>query len=191
MTRVFIALEMDSAIQRRLKEVIHQSMRALPSVRWVNSENIHLTLAFLGELNDEELAMATQVAREAVKRCRSFSYQLTSMNIFGTLRQPRTIWIGVEEPSGMLQQLYNVLKQQLEQHSFRTEERPFSPHLTLARVKAPLSREEQQQLQMLLSHKHPISTKAYPVGSIEVVKSELLRDGAVYTALASCFFDEA
>src|SRR5882724_8840411 len=167
MTRTFIALEMHAAVQHNLKELIHQVAHALPGVRWVDPASIHLTLAFLDELDDKRLTMATQAALEAAQRCGSFSYQLGSLGIFGSIQQPRFIWIGVEEPAGMLLRVHSTLKQALEKYGFETEAR-FSPHLTLARLKAPLSSNEQQQLELLLANKQLVSSERYQVGAIEV-----------------------
>lgn len=186
MTRTFIALEMQAAVQRNLEAVIRQAERLLPDVRWVDPASIHLTLAFLGELDEKQLAQATQAAQEAAKRSANFSYQLGSMGIFGTIQRPRVIWVGIEEPSGALLRLHGALKQELERRDFETEARPFSPHLTLARIKDPLHSDEQQQLQRLLSDRQLVSSETYQIKHIELFKSELSRSGAVYTALTSC-----
>ncbi len=188
MTRTFIALEMNENLQRHLEQVIHNGTQLLPNIRWVNPKGIHLTLAFLGELDDAQLADATQAAEVAAQQVRAFHYQLTHLGIFGTVRHPRVLWMGIDEPSGMLNRLQYILHQQLEQRGFELDKRPFSPHLTLARAKAPLSPSEQQRLQQLLEGKQAgiTSTEIYPVQHIDVMKSELSRAGANYTSLQSC-----
>ncbi|MBO0782719.1 MAG: RNA 2',3'-cyclic phosphodiesterase [Ktedonobacteraceae bacterium] len=186
MTRTFIALEKHEAMQRHLERVHRQVAHALPGVRCVDPAGIHLTLAFLGELDDEQLAAATQAAEVAASRCGAFSYRLGQLGIFGSLRQPRVIWMGVDEQSGMLRRLHQTLEHELVRRGFAVDPRPFSPHLTLARCKAPLGPEEQQQLQRLLARQQASSTETYQVRHIEVMKSELFRTGAIYTPLKSC-----
>ena len=179
---------MNENLQRYLEQVIHNGTQLLPNIRWVNPKGIHLTLAFLGELDDAQLADATQAAEVAAQQVRAFHYQLTHLGIFGTVRHPRVLWMGIDEPSGMLNRLQYILHQQLEQRGFELDKRPFSPHLTLARAKAPLSPSEQQRLQQLLEGKQAgiTSTEIYPVQHIDVMKSELSRAGANYTSLQSC-----
>ena len=184
MTRTFIALELDEALQRHLEGLIHQVARQLPALRWVDPVGIHLTLAFLGELSNEQVAEAMNATELAARKIPSFQYRLTSPGIFGSLRQPRVIWIGIDEPSGRLRQLHRVLNTELEQRGFTVDTRPFSPHLTLSRVKEPLKPEEQAILQQFLNGKRSeISSPPYHVGQVSVMESTLSRAGARYTCL--------
>jgi 2'-5' RNA ligase len=184
-TRTFIALEMSTGLQRHLKGFFRQVASALPSLRRVDSAGIHLTLAFLGELTDEQVASAIAAAQDAAQAVSPFSYHLTQPGIFGSARQPRVLWMGIEEPSGALQTLHRSLNAELEARGFETERRPFSPHLTLARGKAPLSPDEQAALQHLLTRPPARSTAShrYLVTGIQVIKSELQQSGARYTVL--------
>ena len=187
MTRTFIALEMNTALQRHLAGVIRQMAQVFPSIRWVDPAGIHLTLAFLAELIDEQLASAQEATRDAAKQCASFKYQLSRLGIFGSPRQPRVIWMGIAESSGMLQHVHQVLSAELQQRGFEVDARPFSPHFTLARVKASLSSEEQAHLRDLLAgNQESISTtQRFSAEHLVVVKSELLREGARYSVLNS------
>jgi len=198
MTRTFIALELNAALQRFLGEIISHVSQELPDVRWVDPAGIHLTLAFLGELTDEQLAAAIGASEEAAQKATPFEYRLKGLGIFGSPQQPRVIWMGIEDlPSGQiqgspLQQLHRVLTKELELRGFVTEKRPFSPHLTLARNKRSLSLDEQQRLQRLLhSKKAGASSPIYGVKHLCVMKSELYRTGAKYTCLQECFFSKA
>jgi len=186
MTRTFIALELDESLQRFLGNVIHRLAQQLPSVRWVNPSGIHLTLAFLGELFDEQLPAAKQAADAAAQQITPFEFRLKELGMFGSQRQPRVIWMGIEESSGNLFRLHGVLNRELELRGFEVDSRPFSPHLTLARIKQPLNADEQQTLQRLLASKEsaPSSPRQY-AHDLSVMKSELLRSGARYTCLAA------
>jgi RNA 2',3'-cyclic 3'-phosphodiesterase len=186
MTRTFIALEMNA--QRHLAEVIRQVAQALPRVRWVDPSGIHLTLAFLGELDDAQLAQAIEAANLAARQIQPFTYHLTRLGIFGSPRQPRVVWMGIEERTGSLTRLHRALQQELERHGFETEARPFSPHLTLARVKTPLAPDDLQRLQDILAGTQSglVSPHEYTVQYVNVMKSELLRSGAHYTCLRAC-----
>jgi len=197
MTRTFIALELPESLQRFLGSIIHQAAEDLPDLRWVDSAGIHLTLAFLGELDDERLAAAIDAAQTAAQQAVPFEYRLKGLGVFGSSLQPRVIWMGIEDqPSGQiqgspLQRLHRVLAKELEQRGFELEKRPFSPHLTLARVKQPLSAYEQQSLQRLLHSKQAgASSSLHHVDHLSVMKSELSRAGAKYTCLRALAFSK-
>jgi 2'-5' RNA ligase len=198
MTRTFIALELNEALQRFLGEIISSASRELPDLRWVDPAGIHLTLAFLGELTDEQLAAAIQASEVTAEKATPFEYRLKGLGIFGSSHQPRVIWMGIEDlPSGKiqgspLQQLHRVLIKELELRGFETEKRPFSPHLTLVRIKQSLTPDEQQRLQRLLHSKRAgASSPVYRVNRLCVMKSELSRTGAKYTCLRECFFSKS
>jgi RNA 2',3'-cyclic 3'-phosphodiesterase len=198
MTRTFIALELNEALQRFLGEIMSQASQALPDLRWVDARGIHLTLAFLGELNDEQLIQAISAAEAAAHKATPFEYCLKELGIFGSSLQPRVIWMGVEDlPSGKvqgspLQLVHRVLSKELELRGFEVEKRPFSPHLTLARIKQPLLPDAQQRLQRLLHGRLVgIYSTIYPANTLCVMKSELSRSGAKYTCLKECFFSKS
>jgi 2'-5' RNA ligase len=184
MTRTFIALELDESLQAYLGGIIHRMAQELPNLRWVDPAGIHLTLAFLGELSDEQLVEAMQAAELAARKVPPFGYRLSHAGVFGSPRQPRVIWIGIDEPTGRLLQLHQALNQELEQRGFEVDKRPFSPHLTLCRIKTPLKPDEQQRLQRLIAARDVISSAStYHVRHLSVMKSELSRTGARYTCL--------
>ena len=185
MTRTFIALEMNEHLQSHLAAVIRQLASALPRLNWVDPSGIHLTLAFLGDLDDARLEQAMQVTASAVQQVRPFSYRLSRVGTFGSSRQPRVVWMGIEEKSGVLSRLHYLLNQELERRDFVTDSRPFSPHLTLARIKNPLAPDELERLHTLLAGKQQdlVSANEYAVQHVNVMKSKLLRSGAIYTCL--------
>lgn len=190
MTRTFIALELDSSQQHFLGNVIRQGKLLLPDLRWVDPTGIHLTLAFLGELSDGQLEKAMAAAQYAATASRPFAYRLSGLGTFGPRRQPRVLWMGISEPSGALHLAQSALALALEQQGFPAEQRPFSPHLTLARIKSPLTSEQLQLLQQLLS-RYQFATSAYRTTHLSVMKSDLARSGARYTCLRECAFGEA
>ena len=184
MTRTFIALELDESLQSYLSRIIQRVTQELPSLRWVDPAGIHLTLAFLGELSDEQLVEAMQAAELAARKVPPFGYRLSHPGVFGSPRQPRVIWIGIDEPTSRLLQLHQALNRELEQRGFEVDKRPFSPHLTLSRIKAPLKPDEQQRLQRLIAARNVVSSSStYYVHHLSVMKSELSRTGAKYTCL--------
>ncbi|WP_376796373.1 RNA 2',3'-cyclic phosphodiesterase [Thermogemmatispora sp.] len=184
MTRTFLALDLSPELRTFLGRAITRGAYLLPAARWVEPASLHVTLAFLGELNAEQLAQAIEAGEAAARQVPPFSYRLTGLGTFGPTRAPRVIWMGLEDVSGHLLALQQALMRELQARGFLPEERPFSPHLTLARLKRSLSREEQQALQRLLYEiRVPTSLPAHTVEALDVMKSELSREGARYSCL--------
>lgn len=188
MTRTFIAFELDSSQQQFLGDIIRQGKLLLPALRWVEPAGIHLTLAFLGELGESQLEKAMVAARSAAATGSPLAYRLSGLGTFGPARQPRVLWMGISEPSGALHAVQRTLTFALQQQGFPSERRPFSPHLTLARVTCSLNAEQQQVLQQLLSG-YQFSPSVYRVSHLSVMKSERTRSGARYTCLQAYAFE--
>lgn len=189
LTRTFIALELDASQQRFLGTVIRQGKQILPDLRWVDPQGVHLTLAFLGELDDAQLAKALAATQYAATQANPFTYRLAGLGTFGPPRSPRVLWMGISEPSATLDGVHHALALALEEQGFTTEKRPFSPHLTLARIKAPLNTEQLQLLQQLLS-RYQFASPHYRVTHLYVMKSELTPSGARYSCLQTCPFQK-
>ena len=184
MTRTFIAVELPDNVRTFLTREIARLGRALPSVRWVDPTSLHLTLAFLGELDDDALDAAMTATEEAAIAGTPFTLRTGALGTFGPRHAPRVIWLDVAGETARLLALQEALAQQLELAGFPREQRPFSPHLTLARLKAPLAPEPLARLETLVReprHEHA----SWRVDSISVMKSELRRSGAQYTCLAA------
>ena len=183
-TRTFIALDLGESVRRVLAGIIRQMAQELPVIRWADAAGIHLTLAFLGDLTDERLVEAMHAAESAARQVTTFAIRLSHLGVFDSLHHPRVLWMGIDEPSGSLQQLHRALNLELEQRGFAIDTRPFSPHLTLARMKVSLKPDERQRLQRLLTETRVAdSSSVHRVDQLCVMKSELLRSGARYTYL--------
>ncbi len=183
MTRTFIALDLDEATREALKREIRRLARVLPDVRFVDPDSLHLTLAFLGELDEDALATTITVADEIARPARPFELALSGLGVFGPPSAPRVIWAGVGGETRALHGLQRRLAEALEAQGFPREARPFSPHLTLARLKRPLDDVAYTRLRELLAR--PTSRPPrWPVSELRVMRSELAAEGARYTALS-------
>lgn len=182
MTRTFLALELPDAVRHALRRKIDHLGRAMPEVRWVDPAGLHLTLAFLGELDDERLDAATQAAADVAGAHAPFTLRLGGVGTFGSARSPRVIWVDVAGERARLLQLQAALADDLEGRGFPREERPFSPHLTLARIKKPVSDDALTALARV--QREPATRLTWQIEAISVMKSELARPAARYTALS-------
>lgn len=187
LTRTFIAVELNDDAREALQRRIARLQRRLPGVRLVDPASLHLTLAFLGEIDDDRLNDVIATGLTAAREARPFSLSLGELGTFGSRRAPRVIWTGVTGDVARLLTLQQRLAAGLEALGFPREERPFSPHLTLARLKQPLAPEITSQLDTLQQAPVPHDERAtFAVDHIAVMKSELAHSGARYTQLRVC-----
>src|SRR5690242_6218755 len=133
MTRTFLALELPDTVRNTLRRRIERLKRMIPEVHWVDPASLHITLAFLGELDDERLDAATQAAASTAGGHAPFTLRLAGLGTFGSARSPRVIWVSLAGEKARLLSLQAALANDLAARGFLREERPFSPHLTLAR----------------------------------------------------------
>ncbi|GAH12732.1 unnamed protein product, partial [marine sediment metagenome] len=110
-------------------------------VKWVEPDNIHLTLKFLGYITKEELEKVKLATREALRPFAPFEMGVARLGAFPKINYPRVIWMGINKGREVLKRIASNLEERLAIIGFVKEKRPFSPHLTLGRVKSSKGRE--------------------------------------------------
>jgi 2'-5' RNA ligase len=183
MTRTFIAIDLDGATRAALAQLTRRVARALPSARAVAPETLHLTLAFLGELDDSRVAEAIAATREAAAGVASFWLKSGRIGVFGPDHAPRVIWVAIGGQTGRMRALQRRLSRALEAHGFAPENKPFAPHLTLARLTAPPDETAALRLHQLRSEPPPRG-ESWQVEDLRVMRSDLSPTGSRYTPLA-------
>jgi 2'-5' RNA ligase len=170
--RLFIAIELPDHYKKALGEL----RTAIPGARWVAAEQIHLTLAFLGEV-DEDTA-GRLIAGLARIQADAFELCLTGTGCFPNRHRPRVVWIGVK-PEARLLELATAVHDTVLACGIAQEERPFSPHLTLARLKIPASRE----LGAFLDQQQELNLEPFSVTEFALFQSRLTPQGATHIPL--------
>lgn len=139
--RTFIAIELNKEIKEALSG-IQKKIKTMPEdVKWVAPHNIHLTLKFLGEVDEAKIPKIIQSIKEAAIQFKPFRVALADIGVFPNLKFPRIIWIGIEEGKEKLEELAKFLENLLARLKFPKEKRSFSPHLTLGRIKSLRSKD--------------------------------------------------
>ena len=183
--RTFVAIQLPAFVLDRLAEVQSQ-LRQGPggrAGRWVRVGGIHLTLKFLGDTPMDKLdAIYDAVARSCSGR-EPFDITLAGLGCFPNTRRPRVIWVGVREERLALQGLHAAIEQALEELGYAPERRPFSPHLTLARIDQRASQGATAQLGEQVARAPVGALASLRVETVHMIKSDLRPQGAVYTPL--------
>ena len=181
-TRTFIAVEIDDEVRDRAVALQTDLAKTGAEVKWVEPDSMHVTLLFLGEVDDRELHSVCRAVTGVAAKVPAFALAVASVGAFPTPRRPKVLWAGVTEGAEELRVLHGKLEERmLDLGCYRTEERGYTPHLTLGRVKGAADGEA---LAPELPKRMAWSGGRTAVTEVTVFSSELERDGPVYTVLA-------
>lgn len=184
--RCFIAVELPDRIKDGLRQ-LESALRANdPSrARWVDPDGIHLTLKFLGNVEAARLESITGKMNEAAQASDPFQLGIQGLGAFPNLRRVQVVWVGIKGDMERLQALQKALEAGMAKIGFPAENRPFTPHLTLARLRETATTEQRQALGKFISELKIETDLMFEVNSFSLMRSQLTRDGAVYSQLAS------
>lgn len=171
--RTFIALRLPEPLIEALDRYISVLKKRNPSrsIKFVEAKNIHLTLHFLGYLNQEQIHQMKKILRVMVKKYRSFTLKTETIDAFPNRKRPRVIYVMIT-PHETLLSIHEELKKEIKNLHIETDSRPWKAHLTLARLKKP----------NIIIDKEPPAL-SFLVKSIDLMKSTLSRSGAQYSVL--------
>jgi RNA 2',3'-cyclic 3'-phosphodiesterase len=184
--RAFIAVEIPFEIHQAIENKTAHLRAALNSslVRWVPSNNIHLTLKFLGDVSPASVDLLSQMLNAEVGQHQAFEMTFGGLGAFPNPKRARVIWIGIRAPAG-LEALQHGIEAATATLGYPAEKRPFSPHLTIGRVKQNVSSTGMQKIRIALEETQVGSLGTTHVNTIHLFKSDLKPSGAVYTRLFS------
>jgi RNA 2',3'-cyclic 3'-phosphodiesterase len=154
-THFFYALELPGEIKDILEGAAFKLKAALPFKTWVHPQDLHITLAFLGNTDGSKMEATNQLIESALRRHSVFDLQIDHLGIFGRKDSPRIFWAGLEDSSNLNDVRNDVFSACLAS-GFSLETRPFSPHITMARKWAgefPFTYKQLQELNPLKSEK--------------------------------------
>jgi len=183
--RAFIAVEIPLGIRQTICHATSDLQTAIGAlVRWVPMENMHLTLKFLGDVSPSNVDMLTQMIHAEVGLFNCFEFHLAGLGSFPSLKRPRVIYIGIQAPAA-LETLHRGIESASRRLGYESEERGFSPHLTIGRVKQNVTSAEQQTIRRALEETKIDTLGTARVDSVHLYKSDLKPTGSVYTRLSS------
>jgi 2'-5' RNA ligase len=180
--RTFIAIDVDKTIRNRLVALQETLTEADSAVKWVEPENLHLTLLFLGEVDERELHKVCRAVADVCQEHAAFPLSIERAGCFPNPRRPRVLWVGVGEGAEQIGALHDDLELPLlELGCYRREERKYTPHLTIGRVKNEPSTDKLAQALAKRSAWHGGQTT---VREVHVMSSELSSDGPTYAVMS-------
>jgi len=195
MIRAFLAVEPSQAlqaqlavVQQELKQRIEPEVKRDTRISWVQPAKIHLTIKFLGDMDEQTIDPLHLALEQAIGSRPSVNVLLERLGAFPRPQSPHVLWIGPSEnwergaEATRIAEIHGAIEQACEGLGFLRETKPFSPHLTLARIKVG-----DRQVGIALAKSgvldRPLSLSSLAAESIVLIKSELKPTGSVYTRL--------
>ena len=184
MIRAFIAIDIPEDVCAAIAEAQARLKRAHVGVKvsWTKVENVHLTLQFLGHVEEATIARISQSLAAVAERHAAFDIPVRGAGAFPNEKSPRVLWVGCDDDGGKLKALARAVQSEMEQFGFEPEHREFSAHLTLGRVKFP---KPDAALTKALDSIKDDAFGAMRVEAIHLFESRLHPEGSIYSKLSS------
>ncbi len=180
--RTFIAVDLGQKLRDRCVEMQENLARLGAEAKWVEPDNLHVTLLFLGEVDERAIPDVCKAVAGVCAEQDPFALSVETVGCFGSPRRPRTLWAGVGEGAAELTALHDALEPPLlDLGCYRREERLFTPHITLGRAK---NADPNDSLAPALKKYATWSAGEVDVTEVLVLSSELTRNGPIYCVLS-------
>ena len=184
--RCFIAIGLTDEIKAGLERLQAQlKSGGQTSIKWVDPYSIHLTLKFLGSVDGDKISPITAAMAEAVQGVTPFRLEVKGLGVFPSLRRVQVVWVGVGGEVDKLAYLQQRLESSLAGLGFAPENRRFTAHLTLARVRDRASSGEREGLGELITSTKFETAYSFPVEAVSLMKSQLTSEGAIYSRISA------
>ena len=184
--RAFIAVLLPDEVKQSLS-ALQDRLRSGSSVsaKWVDPGNIHLTLKFLGNISPGLVGRITSAMETAAREIKPLYIQVKGLGAFPNANRVNIVWVGLVGDIERLALLQKRIDAQLSPLGFKSENRPFTPHLTIARIRDHASSEERRQLGRLIAETAFDTLLPVDIMSVYLMKSQLTREGPIYSSILS------
>jgi RNA 2',3'-cyclic 3'-phosphodiesterase len=181
--RTFIAIEISDEIRDALVQIQSHLKYAGADVKWVEKQNIHLTLKFLGEITDKKCDEVKAALDEAGRTTKQFEIDVKELGVFPKIDYPRVIWVGLNKGVNESKELAAKIEEALSRIGFQKESRPFAAHLTIGRVRSSKNKAVLKEKIESYDLRAASSDLSQPIDSIILFQSTLMPNGPIYTKL--------
>jgi RNA 2',3'-cyclic 3'-phosphodiesterase len=178
--RAFIAIKLPEEVKAKLNQLEDQFKSKRLNVKWVNPENIHLTIKFLGNIGVDSIPKIQEIIEEAALEIVPFKIGVNGVGVFPNAQRVQVIWAGLNGELDKLIQLQKLIDTGLSRLGFVPESRPFTAHLTIARMRDE-ARDSERETAGKLTGVTLFETSLFIVESVSLMRSQLRREGPIYT----------
>ena len=182
--RVFISINLPAAAKKELGDLTARLQQSHWLVRWEKPAKIHITLMFLGKLQNSKIPKLQSAIERACLGIKSFEISFKGIGAFPDFVKPRVVWVGLKGDLKSLAALQKGVERELKKERIWFDQKPFVPHVTIGRVKKGISKGALQDLGKKIKKMRKIDFQSkILVNSVEIMKSDLLPEGSVYNKL--------
>ena len=185
--RSFLAFELPPDIKKEVAKIADEVKKSGLAAGWVKPGNIHLTVIFMGDVEEKNISAIISSIDNVVNKYEPFDIALGGIGIFPGIKKPRVLWLGLNGEIERLGSLRDELQKTLEAYGIKQEKRTFRPHLTLGRFRKPLR--DRAPLKKVIEAYNDISGPPGKLNDLILFKSELKPGGSVYTRMHSWHID--
>ncbi|MBM3137602.1 MAG: RNA 2',3'-cyclic phosphodiesterase [Chloroflexi bacterium] len=187
--RTFLAIELPDSTKGNINDHI-QTLRSFTksSIKWVAQDNLHITMKFLGEFDPSHINKLHNLLTHTINSIPVFKIHIDRMGAFPNLRAPKVIWLGFNM-SDNLRKIYRCIEESVVNLGYDADDRPFSPHLTIGRIRRDLPGDEIRNIGEAMSIGNFNLQSTFLVERVVFFQSELKKEGPIYSKLFEIFLD--
>ncbi len=184
--RLFLALPIHEIFHQEIDRIVDSLRYKISGIKWVRSEQVHLTLHFFGATPADRIDSIDQAMRKIAAHSEPLVISLDRLGVFPDLRRPNILWLGILDKTGVLLSLFKMIQTELRGLGFEIERRPFHPHVTLGRLKGKSGQMES----ILTKSKVELPATEKTISHFCLYQSHCLPEGARYEVLKKYVFSK-
>ncbi|HLN20079.1 MAG TPA: RNA 2',3'-cyclic phosphodiesterase [Bacteroidales bacterium] len=180
MKRIFIGIGIDPGKEYRKAVASVKNELSDEKIKWTEENNIHITLSFLGNTEDHKIPVIESILKDTCLVSHAFELTIKGLGVFRGLKDPKVLWAGIE-PSEKLTSLQASITEYLRKNEFQVDEKPFSPHVTIGRIRHI---NDTDRLKTILLKYHSRELQRAIIREVVLFESILRQEGPVYVPLS-------
>ncbi len=181
--RIFLACEIPQEIKDEIKKICQQLKVSGFQLRLTSKEKLHITLAFLPQVNSQQLTEISKMTKSICTNLPTFSIFLNNLDAFPNLKLPRVVFVSLSGETGTLANLATKIQHELEKLDFEFDHSRFTPHITIARIKSYVGKVERRKLGETIQRWGKLRALKIPVDDVTIFESTPTSTGHIHTLL--------
>lgn len=181
--RTFLAIDIDNQAKKKVYNLSRKFRSFKGKINFTDSDNLHITMNFLGDVESAKTVRVCEIVKSVAAEFSEFQFDINGFLPIAKKGRIEMIWAEIQDSSGKMEHIQDMLNTQFAEEGFRTEKRKFNPHLTIARIRSTPEGQKIFETVQQYSNQHIATVN---VDKIMVYTSELTPKGPIYTPLTKC-----
>ncbi len=179
--RTFLAADIETGVKEKINILMDRFRHREKNIKWVKPENIHITIYFFGEVNAQDLNILEQIIENAIRALHPFTVSVREISAFPSIKRPRVLWIGVDNPFRELNAIYDSINKELQVSTINVnrDSKGYTSHITIGRVK---SRYDTKILKDINNNREQVFG-TFQIKNVVLYQSILMKEGPKYEPL--------